>query len=52
MVGRSGLPGNAVENAAATTVVVAYGGLWTLGFKSTHTYSMKQMLRKLEASDA
>ena len=51
MVGRSGLPGNAVENAAATTVVT-YGGLWTLGFKSTHTYSMKQMLRKLEASDA
>ena len=32
MVGRPGLPGNAVQSAAATTVVVK-GGLWTLGFK-------------------
>ena len=32
VVGRPGLPGNAIESTAATTVV-ANGGLWTLGFK-------------------
>ena len=31
MGGGPGLPGNAIENAAATTVA-ANGGLWTLGF--------------------
>ena len=38
MFGRPGLPGNAVESTAATTVV-ANGGLWTLGFKKTANYT-------------
>ena len=32
MVGRSGLPGSAVESAAVTTIV-ENGRLWSLGFK-------------------
>ena len=34
MVGRRGLPGNAVASAAATTVV-ANSGLWTVGLSDT-----------------
>ena len=44
MSGRLGLPGNAIESTAATTIA-ANGGLWTLGFKDGYFLAHKQHSR-------
>ena len=47
--GRQGLPGNAKENAATTTVA-ANGGLWTWGFKSKFVHIYLQNCLQVECS--